>query len=125
MLLLVQFFMTVMIDLVIIGFWDVGSGQTNVNILPGLLVSLNKAPQADHMGCQLLVVHGACTPQIPSPFGGLVLVLFGPCVFTPSKRIGDRVRTSSRGPLLLVVFFLLFSPLLCQPPLGLTLAGLL
>ena len=36
--------------------------QTNVNILPSLLVSPKKAPGADHTCSQLLVIHGAGAP---------------------------------------------------------------
>ena len=61
-LLEVQFLMGVMIDLVVLGLYDVGCWWASVNVLPSLLVGLNKAPQADHPHGQLLVVHGAGTP---------------------------------------------------------------
>ena len=44
-------------------------GWANVNILPGLLVSLNKAPQADHPCGQLLVVHGLVLHRFPAHLG--------------------------------------------------------
>ena len=54
--------MSVMVDLMVIGLHDMGCQWANVNILPGLLVGLNKAQRADHSCSQLLVVHGAGTP---------------------------------------------------------------
>ena len=44
MLLEVQFLMGVMVDLMVVGLHDVGCQQANLNILPSLLVGLNKAP---------------------------------------------------------------------------------
>ena len=69
------------------------------------------------------MVHGAGAPQVPSPFRGLVLVLFGSCVLTSSEGISDRVRTSLEDPSSPVILFLLLSPLLHQSSLGLTLAS--
>ena len=91
-----------------------GCMWANINTLLGLLVSLNKAPQADHPHGQLLVVHGAGAPQVPSSFGTFVLVLSGPLIFTPSQGVSDGIGTSSRGPLLVIILFLLPSPLLHQ-----------
>ena len=70
------------------------------------------------------MVHGAGAPQIPSPFRGLILVLFSPHVFTPSKRISNRVGTGPGGPLLLVILLLSFSSLLGQSSLDLMLVSL-
>ena len=71
------------------------------------------------------MVHGAGTPQVPSPFGTLILVLFIPHVLTPSKGISDRVRTSPGGPSLPVILLLLLRPLLHQSSLGLMLVSFL
>ena len=61
-LLEVQFLMGVMIAFVVVGLYDMRCRWADVNVLLGLLVTLNKAPQADHPHSQLLVVHGAGTP---------------------------------------------------------------
>ena len=100
-----------------------GCRWANVNTLLGLLVSLNKAPQADHPHGQLLVVHGAGAPQVPSPFRTFVLVLSGPLIFKPSQGVSDGIRTSSRGPSLMIILFLLLSPLLHQLTSCLTLVS--
>ena len=36
--------MSVMVDLMVIGLHGMGCWQANINVLPGLLVGLNKAP---------------------------------------------------------------------------------
>ena len=77
------------------------------------------------MNSQLLVVHGASTPEIASPFGGLVFVLFSPCVLAPSERISNRIRTGSRSSLLLVIPVLMLSSLFSQPLLDFMLVSFL
>ena len=74
------------------------------------------------MSSQLLLVHGASTPEIASPFRGLILVLLSPCVLAPSERISNRIGTGSRSSTLL---FLLLSSLFSQPPLDFALASFL
>ena len=48
MLLGAQFLMTIMVDLMVKGLYDMGCRWANVGALPGPLVGLNQAPQADH-----------------------------------------------------------------------------
>ena len=107
-----------MVNLMVVCLQYMQSRHTDVDILMGLLVGLNKAPQAYHMHGQLLMIHGAGAPQVPSPFGGLLLFLFGPCVLAPSEEISNRIRTSPRGPSLSVILLLMFRFLLGQSVFG-------
>ena len=95
-------------------------GQTNVNILVCPLVGLNKALHEHTMQVQPVVGDpwGLCSTG-PQPIQGPHTCPVWPtCMLTPSKRISDRVRTSSGGPPCSpVVLFLLLGPLLRQPPL--------
>ena len=114
-----------MVNLMVVCFQHMWGGQTDINIVVGLLVGHNQAPQADHVSDQLLVVHGPSTPKIAGPFGGFVPVLFSPHVLTPSEGISNRVGAGSRGSMLPVILHLPFSSLLGQSLLDLMLVNLL